>query len=148
MAQAVQPAGFYWSGFLCLALAVLKLTVEAQWSWWRVLLPFWAVLGHNLLYITVGFAWLYSADAGATEEAVTIRQRHGGYGYQIGALACFAVLTDNVLRRIEGPEETIFLWVRLGGWEMIFVFGVLSLVLQLLFWSEAVNLGDPRTHRR
>jgi hypothetical protein len=81
-------------------------------------------------------------------EAVTIRQGHGAYGYQIRALACFAVLTDNVLRRIEGTEETIFLWVRLGGWEVIFVFGVLSLVLQLLFWSEAVNLGDPRTHRR
>ena len=129
MAQGGQPSGFYWSGFLCLVLAILKLTVEAQWSWWRVLLPFWTVLGHNLLYITVGFAWLYFADTGET-EAVTIRQGHGAYGYQIGALACFAVLTDNVLRRIEGPEETIFLWVRLGGWEVIFVFGVLSVVLQ------------------
>ena len=43
------------------------------------LLPFWAVLGHNLLYITVGLAWLYFADAGATEEAVTMRQGHGAY---------------------------------------------------------------------
>ena len=49
MPQPVQPAGFYRSGFLCLILAVLKLTVEAHWSCWRVLLPFWAVLGHNLL---------------------------------------------------------------------------------------------------
>jgi hypothetical protein len=47
VAQAVQPAGFYWSGFLCLALAVLQLTGEAQWSWWRVLLPLWAVSGHK-----------------------------------------------------------------------------------------------------
>ena len=47
MAKPVQPAGFYWSGFLCLILAVLKLTVEAHWSWWRVLLPLWAVLGHK-----------------------------------------------------------------------------------------------------
>ena len=147
-AQAFQPAGFYWSGFLCRAVAVLKLTVEAQWSWWRVLLPFWAVLGHNLLYLTVGFAWLYFAGAGATEEAVTIRQGHSAYGYQIGALACFAVLMDNVLRRIEGQEETIFLWVRSGGWEVIFVFGVLSVVLQLLFWSDTVDLGDRRTHRK
>jgi hypothetical protein len=146
VAQAVQPAGFYWSGFLCLAWAVLKLTVEAQWSWWRVLLPFWTVLDHNLLYITVGFAWLFFADARATEEAVTIRQRHGAYGYQIGALACFAVLTDNVPRRVE-EQETIFLWVRSGGWEVIFVFGVLSVVLQLPFWSDTVDLGDRRTHR-
>jgi hypothetical protein len=127
---------------------VLKLTVEAQWSWWRVLLPFWAVLGHNLLYITVGFAWLFFADAGATEEAVAIRQGDGAYGYQIGALACFAVLMDNVLRRIEGQQETIFLWVSLGRWEVIFLFGVLSGVLQLLFWSDTVDLGDRRTRRR
>jgi hypothetical protein len=147
VARAVQPAGFYWSGLLCLALAALKLTVEAKWSWWRVLLPFWAVLGHNLLYITVGFAWLFFADAGAT-EAVTIRQGHGAYVYQIGALACFAVLTDNVLRRIEGQQETIFLWVRSGKWEVIFSFGVLSVVLQLLFWSDTVDLGDRGTHRR
>jgi len=130
VAEPFEPAGFYWSGFLYLALAVVKLTVEAQWSWWRVLLPFWAVLGHNLLYITVGFAWLYFADAGATEEAVTMRQGHGAYSYQIAALACFAVLLDNGLRRIEGQQETIFLWVRSGGREVIFVFGVLSVVLQ------------------
>jgi hypothetical protein len=32
---------------LCLVAAVLKLALEAHWSWWRVLLPVWAVLGHN-----------------------------------------------------------------------------------------------------
>jgi hypothetical protein len=112
-----------------------------------VLLPFWAVLGHNILYITVGFAWLFFVDGGATEEAVTIRQGHDAYGYQIAPLACFAVLTDNVLRRIEGQEETIFLWVRLGGWEVIFVLGVLSVVLELLFWSDTVGPSDRRTHR-
>ena len=36
VAQPLEPAGFYWSGFLCLILAVLKLTLEAHWSWWRV----------------------------------------------------------------------------------------------------------------
>jgi hypothetical protein len=65
-----------------------------------------------------------------------------------GALACFAVLTDNMLRRIEGQEETIFLWVRSGGWDVIFVFGIVSVVLQLLFWPGTVDLGDRRTHRR
>ena len=86
-------------------------------------------LGPQPPHITVGFAWLFFADARATEEAVTIRQRHGAYGYQIGALACFAVLTDNVPRRVE-EQETIFLWVRSGGREVIFLFGVLSVVLQ------------------
>ena len=75
MAQPLEPAGFYWSGFLCLILAVLKLTLEAHWSWWRVLLPLWAVLGHNILYIIVGFVWLSFADGGITEGEVTIRSR-------------------------------------------------------------------------
>jgi hypothetical protein len=32
---------------------------QVQWSWWQVSLPFWAVLGHHILYITIGFVWLY-----------------------------------------------------------------------------------------
>jgi hypothetical protein len=76
MVQAAQRAGLYWAGFLCLFLGLLKLTVEKPWSWWRVLLPMWVVLGHNILYITVGFAWLSFADHGVTEEDVVIRSGH------------------------------------------------------------------------
>jgi len=46
--QQFEMMGFYWAGFLCLVLAVLKLTIEGQWSWWRVLLPFWVVLATTL----------------------------------------------------------------------------------------------------
>jgi len=87
--QQFQMLGFYWAGFLCLVLAVLKLTVQGQWSWWRVLLPLWVVLGHNALYITVGFAWLFFADDGAAEDEVTIRQDEGPYGYQLAAMLVF-----------------------------------------------------------
>jgi len=55
------------------------------------LLPFWVVLGHNILYVAVGFIWLSFTDDGAAEEAVTIRQGHGWYGYQVAALVCFVV---------------------------------------------------------
>ena len=72
--QQIQVLGFYLAGFLCLVLAVLKLTIEGHWSWWRVLLPLSVVLGHNALYITVGFVWLFFADDGAAGEEVTIRQ--------------------------------------------------------------------------
>jgi hypothetical protein len=58
--QQIQMLGFYLAGFLCLVLAVLKLTIEVHW--WRVLLPLWVVLGHNALYITVGLVWLFFAD--------------------------------------------------------------------------------------
>jgi hypothetical protein len=50
--QRIQMLGFYLAEFLCLVIAVLKLTIEGHWSWLRVLIPLWV---HNALYITVGF---------------------------------------------------------------------------------------------
>ena len=120
MAKPLEPAGFWWSGLVCVVLAVLKLAAGAQWSWWRVSLLLWAVLGHNILYIIVGFVWLTFADDGGAEEAITIRPGDGGYGYQIAALVSFVVFADNVLRRIEGPAENM-LWVSSGRWELIMV---------------------------
>ena len=80
-------------------LAVLKLTVEGQWSWWRALLPIWVVLGHNALHITVGFAWLFFADDGAAEEEVTIRQDEGHRVTNRLAMLCLIIFVDNLLRR-------------------------------------------------
>ena len=84
-------------------------------------------------------------DNGAAEEAVTLRKGYGGYGYQVAALVCFVVFADNVLRRMEGQQETMFLWVSSGRWETIVVFGTLSVIMQLLFWSEIVDPGNRRT---
>ena len=137
--QTIQLTGFYWAGFLCLILGVLKLTLETHWSWWRVMLPVWTVLGHNVLYIVAGFMWLSFADDGVTEEEVVIRESRHTYGYPLAALFCFAVFADNVLRRIEGAGQTEEFWLTSGRWELIFVFGVLSAVLELLFWSEVVS---------
>jgi hypothetical protein len=39
----------------------------------------------------------------------------------------------------------MFLWVRSGGWETIIVFGMLSVIMQLLFWSKIVDPGNRRT---
>ena len=83
MGKPLELAGFWLSGLVCVVLGVLKLAAEAQWSWWRVSLPLWAVLGHNILYIILGFVWLSLADDSA---AITIRPGDGGYGYQIAAL--------------------------------------------------------------
>src|SRR4029453_13711260 len=44
VARPIEPAGFYWAGFLCLFLGALKLTVEKHWTWWRVFLPVLSVL--------------------------------------------------------------------------------------------------------
>src|SRR5882672_1830532 len=110
----IQVLGFYLAGFLCLVLAVLKLTIEGHWSWWRVLLPLSVVLGHNALYITVGFVWLFFADDGPAGEEVTIRQDDRPYRYQLAAMLCFLIFADNLLGRIEGPGETMWLWAEIG----------------------------------
>ena len=144
MTQAIQPTGFYWAGLLCLISGVLKLTVETHWSWWRVMLPVWAVLGHNVVYIGVGFIWLSFADDGGNDEEVVTRERNHTYGCQLAALLCFAVLADNVLRRMEGAGQMAGFSLTSGRWELILVFGVLSVALQLLFWCEVV---PPPRHR-
>lgn len=133
--------GFTWAGFLCLALAALKLTIEGHWSWWRVLLPLWVVLGHNALYIAVGFIWISLIDGGPVEAAVTIDEDHHPNGYQLAAMLCFLIFIDNLLGRIEGNEKAVWFWLRPGGWELIFVAGVLSAVCQLLFWRAVVRPG-------
>ena len=140
-----QMLGFYWAGFLCLLLAGLKLTIEGHWSWWRVLLPFWVVLGHNALYIAVGFVWLFFADDGAVGEEEMVRQNNGPYAYQLAAMLCFLVFADNLLGRIEGTRETTWLWMRSGWWVLIVASGVLSAVCQLLFWSAVIPPGNRRT---
>src|SRR3954451_12772842 len=141
--QSIQPAGFYWAGFLCLILGTLKLTVEMQWSWSRVLLPVWAILGHNLLYIGVGFICLCFADDGVTDEEILIRQSNYTYCYQLVALLSFAMFADNVVRRIEAARRAAF-GLSSGKWELIIVFGVLSVALHVLFWSEVIR---PVRHR-
>jgi hypothetical protein len=99
--------------------------------------------GHNILYIILGFVWLSLADDSA---AITIRPGDGRYGYQIAVLVCFVMFADNLLRRIEGSGENM-LWVSSGRWELIVVSGTLSVLMQLLFWSEVVDPGTRRTHR-
>ena len=141
MGSQFQMLGFYWAGFLCLMLAVLKLTIEGHWSWSRVLLPLWVILGHNALYIAVGFVWLTFADDGAAGEEATIRQSDGSYVYLVVALLCFLIFADNLLSRIEGIGETTWLGLRSGWWAVIVASGVLSIMCQLLFWSTVI----PRT---
>ena len=110
MGQQIQMLGFYWAGALCLALAIRKLTIEGHWSWWRVSLPIWVVLGHNALYVTVGFVWLLFVDDGAAGEEITIRQDHRPYRYQLAAMLCCLIFADNLQGRIEGHEATVWFW--------------------------------------
>jgi hypothetical protein len=145
--RQIQTAGFFGSGLLCLLCALLKLTVAGHWSWWRVLLPLWAVLGHNALYLAVGFVWLWFAEVGATEE-VTLRPDPHPYGYQLMGLLCFLLFTDHLLGRLEGQEQTASFWWSSGCGELIIASGLLSVVCQMLFWSSVVRSGPHRSRVR
>ena len=92
----LQWQGFRLAGLLCLGLAIVKLTLERQWSWWRVLLPFWTMVGHNALYIAVGFVWLHFVDDG--EASVN---KEAPDGYPLAALLCFFLFLDNLVGRLE-----------------------------------------------
>jgi hypothetical protein len=123
-----------------------SLCAPQHWSWYRVLLPRWVVLGHNALYVTVGFVWLFFADAGAAGEEATIRQDRRPDGYQLAAMLCFLIFVDNLLKRMEGPGDAVWFWLSSGRWELIFLSGVLSVVCQLLFWGGVVLPGHRGTH--
>ena len=126
--------GFRLAGWLCLGLAIVKLTLEVQWSWWRVLLPFWTMLGHNALYIAVGFVWLHFVDDG---EATVNEQAPDGY--QLAALLCFFLFVDNLVGRLERGQPPAWQWLGSGQWQFLLLFASLTLFCQLLYWSEAIR---------
>ncbi len=141
MERDIQTKPFYRAGFLCVVLAVLKLTTGVHWSWWRVLLPLMVMVGHALLYIGVGFTWL--AIMGG--EGAKIRESRWAEFYQPAALLCMAGFVDNLLRRV-GPGESAWFWLASGRVEVILLLGVLSLGFQFLFWWQVVDVdrGEPR----
>ena len=128
--------GFWMFGFLSVVLAVLKLTVAGYWSWWRVMLPFLAFLGHNAVYILTAllcFRWLND-----DKEEPTIAEKHSRYGYNIAALLFFFLFLDNLLQRVEGQGWKGF-WPCSGRFEVVVLFGMLSLVAQFVYWSRIVS---------
>ena len=134
--HSVQTAGFWMFGFLSVVLAVLKLTVAAYWSWWRVMLPLLAFLGHNALYVLVGllgFRWLKHE-----EEESTTAEKHSWEGYTFAALIFFFLFLDNLLRHIEGQGWDAF-WPCSGRLEVVILCVVLSLLAQIAYWARIVS---------
>ena len=133
----IQAMGFWMFGFLSVVLAVLKLTVAGHWSWWRVMLPFLAFLGHNAVYVLAGFlcfCWLKHEE----EEEPTTAQKHSREEYNIAALLFFFLFSDNLLRRVEGQGWKGF-WPCSGRFEVVILFGMLSLLAQFVYWSRIVS---------
>ena len=62
--KAIGTKGFYLFGALTLILAILKLTVITDWSWWRMSLPIVIFVGFNMVYILVGLIYLSLVNIG------------------------------------------------------------------------------------
>ena len=108
----IQTTGFYLSGFLSLALAVLKLTAIVDWSWWRVMLPVWVFSVHNAAYILVGFICLFFAKYGEEgEEEQPIEGTNLMHGYQFASRLFSLIFVDNLLRWIEGRGDSNWFWL-------------------------------------
>jgi hypothetical protein len=133
----VQAMGFWVFGFLSVVLAVLKLTVAGYWSWWRVMLPLLAFLGHNILYVLSGllcFCWL---KHGGEEETTTV-EKHSRDGYIFAALLFSFLFLDNLLRHIEGQGWNGF-WPCSATFEVIVMYATLSILAHFAYWSRIVN---------
>jgi len=111
----IQAMGFWLFGSLSVVLAVLKLTVAGYWSWWRVMLK-------------------HEED----EEEPTTVQKHSRAGYNIAALLFFFLFLDNLLRHAEGQGWKGF-WPCSGRFEVVVLFGMLSLAAQFVYWSRIVS---------
>ena len=132
----IQTAGFWIFGLISMVLAVLKWTVAPYWSWWRVMLPLLAYLGHNALYILTAlicFRWLKHE-----EEESTTADEHARDGYNIAGLLFFFLFLDNLFRHIEGQGWDGF-WPCSGRVEVVVLYAVLSLLAQLAYWSRIVS---------
>jgi len=144
--KQIQTTGFYLSGFLSLALAVLKLTAIVDWSWWRVVLPLWVFLGHNAAYLLVGFICLFFARYGEEqeeEEQSIIGETNLLQGYHFGSMLFFVIFVDNLLRRMEGGDSN-WIWLCSGKLEILVLFGVLSLAAEFLYWAGIVAIVNEQ----
>jgi len=135
-----QAKGFYMSGCVSLVLAVLKLTEMKQWSWWRVFLPLWVIVGQNVIYVLVGFLCLFAGRYGEGEEGEEpAKVQSDRIVYQVASLVCVLIATDNLLRWLERGGNSNWFWLCAGSVAMVVLFGILALVAQFFYWAEIVK---------
>ncbi len=117
-------------------MALLKLAAFSDWSWWRVSLPILIFVGFNIAYIVSGFGYLSFAEARKTsswDEGNALEQHHSPL-YWISMLF-FVAFADNVVRYLDGTEDSYWFWGLSGRLEAVFVFASLSMVGLFLYWS-------------
>ncbi len=104
--KAIGTTGFLLFGVLTSIMAVLKLTVITDWSWWRVSLPIAIFVGFNIVYILVGLIYLSLVNIRARPaegETAFLENRHR-IPHDWISLLFFALFADNLVRWWEGAE--------------------------------------------
>ena len=91
--------------------------------------------------------WLFFVSQGPPEEEdITIRE-DPPHRYEFAAMLCFLLFAHNLLGRLEGAGQRMWEWLGTGQWQLLLLFGLLSLICQLLFWSEVVQMNHGATRR-
>jgi membrane protein YdbS with pleckstrin-like domain len=147
--EQFQAKGFYMSGCVSLVLAALKLTEMKSWSWWRVFLPLWVIVGHTVIYVLVGFLCLFAVRYREDEEDEEAEdpakvQQSDRIVYQVASLVCVLIATDNLLRWLERGGNSYWFWLCSGSVAMVVLFGILALIAQFFYWADIVKKLNDR----
>jgi len=136
--KAIGTNGFFLFGVLTLIMAILKLTVITDWSWWRVSLPIAIFVGFNMAYILVGFIHLslvHNRESPPEDETALVDGQHRIPHTWI-SLLLFALFADNLVRWWEGAEGSYWFWLLSGQIEAVMIFAGLSVADLFLYWSR------------
>jgi hypothetical protein len=136
--KAIGTNGFFLFGVLTLVMAILKLTVITDWSWWRVSLPIVIFVGFNMAYILVGFIYLslVTIREGPPEDEIAFLEDHHRIPHDWISLLFFALFADNLVRWWEGAEGSYWFWLLSGQIEAVLIFAGLSVAGLFLYWSR------------
>jgi hypothetical protein len=143
--KEIQTAGFFVFGALTLIMAILKLAIFSDWSWWRVSLPISIFVGFNIAYIVVGFIHLTIVDirrGGPPQNEGTIPKQHHGRSFKWISLLLFVLFVDNLVRYLGGTEESYWFWMLSGRLDAVLIFGSLSIICLFLYWSGITRTLD------
>ena len=95
----------------------------------------------------VGFAWLFFVSPAPPGEPDITTREDPPQRYEYAAMLCFLLFAHNLLARIEGVDQHMWIWLGTGQWQLLLLFGLLSVLCQLLFWSEVVQVNNRFTTR-
>jgi hypothetical protein len=125
--KEIQTAGLLVFGALALIMAILKLAVFSDWSWWRVSLPISIFVGFNIAYMVAGFTHLSIVEfrEGPSQNEGPIPEQHHGSSFYWISILLFVLFADNLVRYLEGTEESYWFWILSGRLGAVLIFGSL-----------------------